>query len=1009
MSYFLMPKPFVFIIFFWLSLFTAHGLDAQPPNVTFEHLSVKDGLPGSAVYSITKDRKGFMWFGTRRCPARYDGVSFRPFLFPETYLITGMAADSANRMWVTSDRQGICRIDPNALRLTPVLKTPQATGYLFRDSQGEGWFSDNNGIGRINFQTGAVRRYPLRQTTFLGLKACGFLEDSQRTLWAIGSDNGLFRFDRRQNRFVCVLGPDCPDPNRRFRVYFSRGSIDADGILWIGTYGKGLLRFDPKTETYGFLKTPETQNWVTCVQEGRDENGRRLLWVGDDKGLLVFRPEQQRFFRLERVRPEPFYVYTLYCDSATGILWAGTSDGVLKYNARDNLIRTLALPPDLVRQPVIVKVIKADRSDPTGQTFWLGLSHSGFVRWHRPSNQFTLIRYPHETPETMWIEQADDGRLWIGLRRWDYKGDGVLVYDPPTRRFVQVPAGQRAGKLFSVPFVDHGFLDRQNRLWVGNNDEGVRVLNSRTGEVLPYWPDSAIKALHRNNNFLTGLKSSPTGRVWLATYRGPYYVDDSSHRFRRADDQNPKIRQPEEPATNDLLIARNGHLWAARWGSVTESLPNGRLLTTLTARNGLYDRENRQLAEDQNGTIWIGNFEGLHAYYPHTRRLLRLTTSDGLSRNNTTAALYVHRGTDLFIGQENSLNYVDVRRVDQQFPTPPVVISSFRVHDQERPFDPARSIRLARSDNAFSVDFVALTYSRLPTTRYAYFLEGFDSRWNYSGAVNRAYYTNLPPGHYTLRLKAADSFGNWSRQPAPLSITVLPAYYETWWFRSLVVLVIAGALYGLYRYRVNQLLRVERIRNRISADLHDEIGSSLSGIGILGAIAKQNLPTGHPSGSMVERIVTETRQISSSLDDIVWSINPHNDEISNLMARMNRYAAELFEASNIAYAITVPDSVDHLRLSMEKRQDFYLIFKEAVSNLVKHAQATEAHLKIGLAHDQLRLEVIDNGVGFDATAETNRHGLRNMRTRTQNLHGKLSIQTAPSQGTHLRLDFPISG
>jgi ligand-binding sensor domain-containing protein len=1005
-----MRKRFPGILIFWLGFYLGSSwLLAQPPNVTFDHLSAKDGLPGSAVYSITKDRNGFMWFGTRRCPARYDGVTFRPFLFPETTLITGMAADSTNRLWLASDRQGICHIDPNTLQLTPVPKIPRATGYFYLDSKGEGWYGDAKGIGRIDLKTEAVRHYPLRQTTFRGMKAYGFLEDRQHTLWAIGSDNGLFRFDRRANRFICVLGADCPDPKRRFQLYLSRGCIDADGTIWVGTYGEGLLKIDPRTEEYTFFKLTESQNRITCVQEGKDENGRRVIWVGDERGLLVFRPEQQRFFRLERVRPEPFYIFTLYQDQQNGILWVGTSDGVLKYNPRDNLIRTLPLPANLVHQPVLVKVITPDRQDTTGQTFWLGLSHTGLLRWHRPTNQFTLIRYPDEAPETMWIEQPEDGRLWIGLRRWDYKGDGVLVYDPKAGRFVETPAGKRAGRLFSVPFVDHGLMDQKNRLWVGNNDEGLRVLDRRTGDLLRFWPDSVIKILHQNNNFLTGLTADRSGRIWLAMYRGLYYLDEPNHRFVRADDQNPKNRQPEEPASNGILVARNGHIWVGRWGSVTESQPDGKLLTVLTARNGLYDRENRRLVEDQDGTIWIGNFEGLHAYNPKNRRLIRLTISDGLSRNNTTAALYVHRGNELFIGQENGLNYLDVRQVNHRLPVPAIAVSSLRVHEKERPFDPAQPIQLASSDDAFGVDFVSLAYSRLPNINYAYFLEGFDSHWNYSGSAHRAYYTNLSPGNYTLYLKAADFFGNWGRKPVKLSITILPAYYETWWFRTLVFLAAIGALYGLYRYRVNQLLRVHRIRNRISADLHDEIGSSLSGIGILGTMAKQTLPAGHPSGSMVDRIVAEARQISSSLDDIVWSINPRNDELSGLIARMNRYAAELFEASDIAYEISVPDTIQHLRLPMEKRQDFYLIFKEAVSNLVKHAKATEVQLKISLEQQHLHLTVSDNGIGFDATAETSRNGLRNMNNRTQNLHGKLTIRTAPGAGTTLHLDFPVAG
>ncbi|AUD01082.1 sensor histidine kinase [Spirosoma pollinicola] len=983
-------------------------LYAQTPNVVFNRLTDKDGLPSPTVYSIAKDRQGFMWFGTRRCPVRYDGQSFRNFLFPETYLVSGLAADSTNRMWIASDRGGICIIDPNTLQLTPIPNTPQTTGHFFMSSYGEGWYSTVDGIERINLKTNHIDRYSLRRTTYQGPKVKGFLEDKKHRLWAIGSDNGLFRFDRRTNRFVCILGHDCPDPNRRQKLYLSQGCVDSEGTLWIGAYGHGLLRVDPETEQYTFFKLPNEPNRITCVEEGKDENGKRVLWVGDENGLLAFRADQEQFYRITNLQSGPFQTNVLFRDSGSEILWIGTTNGVFTYNPLDNLIRTVTIPPSLIRQPVLVNVILADQQDTTGQTFWLGLSHTGILRWHRPTNQFTLIRFPHDASETMWFQQTESNQLWVGLREWSYKGDGVLLYDTALKRFVTNSAAKRAGTLFSVPFVDHGLIDKHHRLWVGNNDEGLQVLDLHTGKPLQYWSDSIRSALHKNNNFLTGLAIDKTERIWLSTYNGLYYIAEPGHRFVKADDRQPKTRLPEDLATNAIMLAKNGHLWAARWGSVTESMPDGKIRTILTARNGLYDRENRRLAEDKEGTIWIGNFDGLHSYTTKTGRLLRLTTSDGLSQNNTTAALYVHGGNELFIGQQNGVDYFNITQLHRRATLPPVVITSFHVHEQERPVDPSRPIRLARSDNAFSVGFTTLTFSQLAKTRYACYLEGLDERWNYSGSSYRVYYTNLGPGQYTLHVKAVDSFGNQSRKPLLLAIEILPAYYETWWFRLLIVTLTASLLYGLYRYRIKQLMRVLHIRNRISADLHDEIGSSLSGIGILGTMIKQNLPAGHPSGSMVERIVTEARQVSNSLDDIVWSINPGNDELSSLIARMNRFAAELFEASGITYEISVPDTIQQLTLPMEKRQDFYLIAKEAVNNLVKHARATHASLKISLEHQHLYLTVSDNGVGFDPAAETERNGVRNMQIRATHMHGQLTITSVRGQGTSLHLSFPVS-
>lgn len=999
-----------FLLLLWLgvSIFT----QAQVPSLTFEHLTVADGLPSSMVYSISKDRQGFMWFGTRRCPVRYDGIRFRPYLTPETSGVMGLEADTANTVWGTADRGGVFRITANGLRIEPVTRFRKQVGSCWLASAREGWFSSYTGIEKVDLRTCSVQTYPMRKTSYYGLKVKAFLRDHQQRIWAVGSDNGLFRFDRQQNRFVCVLGPDSPNPARRLPLYLSSGCVGPDHQLWIGTFGNGLLHYNPDTDAYQWLKVPNLQNNVTCVRDGHDETGRPVIWVGDVDGLLAFRPEQQRFYRIPTVRAtppnrEPIWVNTVFQEPGpAGILWVGTSNGVFKYNPQDHLVRSVQLPALPAHQPPTVNVLLADQADTSGQTFFLGLSNQGFLQWHRPTNRFTFVPYPSARAETMWMQQAPDHRLWIGLRRWDYRGDGVLVYDLLRKRFVQDRAASQAGKLFSVPFVDHGLIDQHQRLWIGNNDEGVRVLDLKTGQPLHFWPDSVVRALQRNNNFLTGLALDKNGRIWLATYRGLYYWEAARHQFIRADDQNPVSQQPEEPAANTLLVSQNNHIWAARWGSVTESLPSGKLLTTLTTANGLYDRENRRLAEDAQGQIWIGNPEGLHGYNPRTHRMLRLTTSDGLTRNNTTAALLCHRGNELLIGQVDGIDYIDLRQLHRQQSPIRVVVSALRIHQQERPFMPGQPVRLARTDNEVSVDFTTLAFSRLANAQYAYRLEGLDKSWTYSGAVHQANYTNLSPGQYTLFVKAADTVGRWSA-PVRLRFEVLPAYYETWWFRTALVLLAMGILYGLYQYRVRQLMRVHQMRTQISADLHDEIGSSLSGISIMGTMARQQLAQQHPAGSLLDRITAEAYSLSSALDDIVWSINPRNDELSALLTRMHRQAAELFETANIRYQITLPDMPQPITLSMERRHDFYLMVKEAVTNLVKHAHCQHAELTIQLTNRSLMVTLTDDGIGFDPTAPTDRNGLQNLHKRAQQLHGKLTVTSQLGAGTTVRFSFPV--
>lgn len=1002
----------IFVIWGMLLCLLSSPARAQLPAISFEHLTTEHGLPSNTVFSATKDRQGFMWFGTRRCPVRYDGTSFRPFLDFETDFVLGLAADSLNNLWAATDRSGLCKIEATTLRMVslpaPHRQPSKQTGNFFLDTRGQGWYSDWYGINRINIRTGEIRHYPFRQTHYAWVKA-SFLEDRQQNLWVIGSDNGLFRYDQQADSLICVLGADSQDPGRRFPILFTRGCVDQEGLLWIGTYGKGLMRYHPQTGAFDLFPTVTVPNSVLSVEEGRDENGQRMLWIGGREGLGVFRPEQKRFYWFTNLLPEPFAVHDIFRDPTEGIVWVCTSKGILKYHPASNLMQTFMLPAGVVPLPVEINAFLSDQTDSSRQTVWLGLSHTGLLWWQRKTNQFGLVPFPAGggARETRWMVQRDDGTIWLGTYPGSStNGNPILVYDPLQKEFVQTPLSRAANRLLSGSFAAYGFFDQRQRLWLGNSDDGIRVLDSLTGKEVTPWDSLTFRRLFQGNNLLKDLRPDRRGRVWLATYQGVYLADEAGKRFINADSLNQAM-QLEDPAVNSLFEDRAGNLWAARWGSVTMSDADGVLQRVLTGKEGLYDRENQGVVEDEAGNIWIGNYEGLHYYNPATGRLLRFTESDGLLNNSTLHRLYVHNGKELLIGQKNGVNVLPVDKLVQKPAPPRLAIGSFKVQGKEYPADFTRPIRLQREENAFSVDFAALNFRKLHNNQYAYFLENFDNEWTYSGSAHQAAYTNLSPGQYTLHLKAGDAFDHWS-EPLRLQIEVLPAYYETWWFRGLLLLAVAGLLYAFYRYRIDQLLRLQQVRNRISADLHDEIGASLSGISIMGTMARQGLPAQDPAAPLLDRMIEEARQISSSLDDIVWSINPRNDELAILIARMARYASELLEAKGIEYRLSIPDHLSQTKLTMEQRRDFFLIFKETVNNLVKYSRCTHASLEIIVKRQHLRLLIRDNGVGFETEAPSERNGLLNLRRRAQNLKGSLLIQSAPGQGTAVQLDFPVS-
>jgi signal transduction histidine kinase len=266
--------------------------------------------------------------------------------------------------------------------------------------------------------------------------------------------------------------------------------------------------------------------------------------------------------------------------------------------------------------------------------------------------------------------------------------------------------------------------------------------------------------------------------------------------------------------------------------------------------------------------------------------------------------------------------------------------------------------------------------------------------------------SNVPAGGYVFMIRALADNGQITSEKS-LMINIETPFWQTWWFRLLCILAVVGLTYTFYRYRINQLLKLQAVRNRIATDLHDEIGATLSGIGILSTVAKQQIDTKHPAFPLLGRITDDAQTVGNSIDDIVWSINPKNDELGNIVARMSRHAAELLDAKGIDYQIVTPEKIEDIKMSMEQRREVFLIFKEAINNLIKYAQSKKALIKIEIVYKHFTLSIVDDGIGFDTTKISNRNGITNMKNRAIKLKGNLVVESKIGEGTEVSLDFLI--
>jgi signal transduction histidine kinase len=292
-------------------------------------------------------------------------------------------------------------------------------------------------------------------------------------------------------------------------------------------------------------------------------------------------------------------------------------------------------------------------------------------------------------------------------------------------------------------------------------------------------------------------------------------------------------------------------------------------------------------------------------------------------------------------------------------------------------------------------------------------LEGLDTEWVEAGTRRFAQYNFLPPGDYKFHVIACNSDRVWNEVGRTLTLNVLPYYYETWWFRILMALLAGGMIAGVARYvftrrlhrKMEELARlqaVERERTRIAKDIHDDLGANLTLIAVLGDLAKQE-----KAGERIEKMASTARAAVKSLDEIVWAVNPRNDTLAHLIDYTGQFAVDYLRAAGLRCLLDVPEHAPVREVPTNVRHNIFLVVKEALQNIVKHAHAKAVWLRISATAEGLRIVIEDNGEGFDRAPENaTADGLRNMRQRMEEIGGTYRIQSQVGKGTEIVVELP---
>ena len=428
--------------------------------------------------------------------------------------------------------------------------------------------------------------------------------------------------------------------------------------------------------------------------------------------------------------------------------------------------------------------------------------------------------------------------------------------------------------------------------------------------------------------------------------------------------------------------------------------------------NGLSSNKAFGGIADKAHNIWIFASNGIERLNLSNKKISHYNLNDGI-KDHVFSKAFCELKNGLFMVAANSgVILFNPDSIKIKPPPPDVLITGFSADQQSFSVDSLlqnKTINLSHNQNVIMVEYASVSFIGRRTDQYFYQLKGIDRNWVSAGTDRSVTYANLSPGNYIFKVRSQNSDGIQSAHITILSFTIHPPWWLTWWAYLLWFILLAAIIYAVYDYRKRSRQALSIVRQRIATDLHDDIGSTLNSISVYSEIAGRQFETNAENAkSLLEKMGSASRNMIDTMNDIVWAVNPKNDYFENILQRMQYFAGELLSGKNILLQFDVDKNLKALKLPMAKRKNFYLIFKEAINNIYKHAGCKTVKVSIAQQAQYIVMIITDDGAGFDsANAIPAGNGQKNMQARAKEISARLNITSRLMKGTRIELRVPF--
>ena len=997
-------------------------------DVRFRRLPPGAGLSQTRVAWVVQDKVGFVWFGTQYGLNRFDGYKSKVFKNepgrPDSLscvYIRSLFVDHAGTLWVGCERF-LDRFEPATETFAHFRIGTQSSNELStpiqrisEDRAGVLWLATDKGLYRFDPTTGGTKRYvhDPQDPASLADSRINMAEENRAGKFWVASGGGLEEFDRTTGKVIRRVNHD---EIRRFHE-------DEGGVFWMAeaTSACGLATWNPRSNAikchainYKLRGKPSSAS-ISEILEDR----KGTIWFSSNGGLLKL---DRGHSTIVRYHNNPLDIESLESDSLIflyqdheGNIWTCLQAFEPNFfSEQPQGFENFTYQRGNLLDPLVTSIYE----DGNG-VLWIG-SMGGLNRIDRRTGKNTAV--PRIENEILAILEDDHGVLFCGTFH-----EGLRRIDRTTGQISPYLAKSLTHSIGPLMRMIYG---HDGNLWVAAYG-GVGRLDPATGALTMFTPEN------QNTLQYQEIKEDGEGYFWLGAQSGLHRFDPRTGQFKIYEHHPDDPKSLSDNRVNSVHFDRRGTLWIGTQNGLDRFDPTTGTFQNYFGKDGLAGDVVSCILEDKRGVLWMGTNNGLSSFDPQGQGFQNFSAADGLPGPDLTGwgACYQSPSGEMFFGGFSGATAFYPDRIVSSSFVPSTVLTDFQLSGKSVPIGGgsplrqsialANSITLTHLQNVFSVEFSALSFFNAETNRYRYKLDGLDSDWHQVRSDQRiASYTTLPARTYTFEVQGATARGPWSEPGARLRIQILPAWYQSFWFRAICIALSLLAIWATYISRVKELERRFQValearvdeRTRIARDLHDTLLQSFNGLLLRFQAVANILPT---------RPDEAKRRIEGALEQAAQAITEGRDAVHELRSgglssiplgqAVSNFGKELLAGSgpetNPEFCVQVEGTT--LQLNPIVRDEAYRIAAEAVRNAIRHAAAKRIEVEIRYDENNLRVRIRDDGKGINPEIlgrdhAAGRWGLRGMRERAKLVGGSLEVWSQLDAGTEIELNIPAT-